>query len=193
MSSRWDQDSPAIPSNAVKSIKILNAAAAAGGEWEKRKGDNFRQRKWSAKERVAWWYESWKRGRGKPENFKHTLLIIKYSPESNQCDMWSWEPVCLTTTPAAWPTNLTTFSSLGASVGARSNPIPHCALKDPIWNTISQSQYALPLVHSVLKHFQTALVPLHLQQLLSEICWQLLCSAEWSWHRVCVPSQEMSQ
>lgn len=46
-------------------------------------------------------------------NFKHTVTI-NYSPESNHSDIWSYENICLTTTPAAWPTvNLATFSSLG--------------------------------------------------------------------------------
>lgn len=80
-------------------------------------------------------YESWKRGteeQGAVEsnrNIKQTLAL-KYSPASNRCHIWSCEQVCLTTTPAAWPTNLTTFSSLGASAGSsEQSHSPLCAQK----------------------------------------------------------------
>lgn len=63
------------------------------------------------------------------QNLKQTLSV-KFSPALNRCHIRSCERVCLTTTPAAWPTNVTISSSLGASVGITAQShFPLCAKK----------------------------------------------------------------
>lgn len=61
------------------------------------------------------------------QNLKQTLSV-KFSPALNRCHIRSCEQVCLTTTPTAWPTNVTISSSLGASVGITAQShFPLCA------------------------------------------------------------------
>lgn len=120
---------PAFPFTTVKSIRIVAPHVRVNEHGKKQRVDKTKRKFKNTRNKTLTvnlqskqlWFEHWQRGAKssmsemiKPQN-KHS---INYSPASNPCHIWSCEQVCLTTTPAAWPTNLTTFSSLVASVGS---------------------------------------------------------------------------